>query len=136
MSLPLRIADYEDYAALSSYEKAKQIIKLEAAKDKIDQALSELRADLLTVTKEQGVLTLKTEDYTITRATRDTLKVSDHKAAAMELDSMNIPVATEIVLSDSTKKVLKELIKQGKEFDNATVQSTEYVSIRINPSKE
>lgn len=132
MSLPLRIADYEDYAALSTYEKAKQIIKLEAAKDKIDQALSELRADLLTATKEQGVLTLKTEDYTITRATRETLKVSDHKAAAMELDAMNVPVMTETVLSDSTKKVLKELIKQGNEFDNAQVQSTEYVSIKIN----
>lgn len=132
MSQPLRIADYEDYAALSTYEKAQQIIKLEAAKDKIDSALSELRADLLTATKEQGVLTLKTEDYTITRATRETLKVTDHKTAAIELDKMNIPVLTETVLSDSTKKVLKELIKQGKEFDSASVQSTEYVSIKIN----
>ena len=132
MSLPLRIADHEDYAALSTYEKAQQIIKLEAAKDKIDSALSELRADLLTATKEQGVLTLKTEDYTITRATRETLKVTDHKTAAIELDAMNIPVLTETVLSDSTKKVLKELIKQGKEFDSASVQSTEYISIKIN----
>lgn len=132
MSLPLRIADYEDYAALTSYEKAQQIIKLESAKDKIDERLSELRADLLAATKEQGVLTLKTEDYTITRATRETLKVTDHKEAAAELDKMNVPVMTETVLSDSTKKVLKELIKQGKVFDSASVSSTEYISIRVN----
>lgn len=132
MSLPLRIADFDDYAALTSYEKAQQIIKLEAAKDKIDSALSQLRADLLEVTKQQKVMTLKTEDYTITRATRETLKVADHKAAAAELDKMNVPVMTETVLSDSTKKVLKELIKQGKEFDSASVQSTEYISIRVN----
>lgn len=132
MSLPLRIADYDDYAALTSYEKAEQIIKLEATKDKIDSALSQLRADLLEVTKQQKVMTLKTEDYTITRATRETLKVADHKAAAAELDKMNVPVMTETVLSDSTKKVLKELIKQGKVFDSASVQSTEYISIRVN----
>jgi DNA-directed RNA polymerase subunit L len=117
--------------SLSPIECAEQVIKLETASKKIDEKLKELKEKLLQVTKDQGVLTLKTEGYTITRATRDTLKISDHVHAAFELDQMNVPVLTEIVLSDSTKKVLKELIKQGKKFESAEITSTEYIAIRV-----
>lgn len=131
MSVPLNIAEYDDYVALVSPNKAEQVLRLERAQKAIEERLTSLRTELLEETKKHGVLTLKTEGYTITRQTRETLRIEDHRKVAQELDAQNIPVATETVLSDSTKKVLKELLKQGTEVDGASLTSTEYVSIRL-----
>ena len=46
---------------LTPIQAAEQVIKLETLSKKIEDRLAELRAKLLEITKEQGVLTLKTE---------------------------------------------------------------------------
>lgn len=117
---------------LTPVDTAEQIVTLEAYKKKIDEKISILKEKLLRVTKEQGVLTLKTEKYVITRAKRQTVTINDHALAAKELEAKNVPVQTKVVLSDFTEKALKELAKQGTEFDSVTVKETEYLAIKIN----
>ncbi|RKY72543.1 MAG: hypothetical protein DRP97_00485 [Candidatus Latescibacterota bacterium] len=117
---------------LKPFEIAEQVVKLQSVKKEVDSRLKEMKASLLETTKSLDVLTLKTGSYTISRATRSTVKVLDKKALSKELESMNVEVVYGMDM-DYMKPVVKKLVD---DLDNAEVNETEYVSIRINKKKE
>lgn len=117
-------------AEITPIEAAREVVKLEALKRQIEGKLATLRATLLETTRKTGVLTLKTEDYTITRATRETIKVENDKEAADYLESQGIPVETKVVLDMDYMKIP---IKNYKgDIPGITKTQTEYIAIRIN----
>ncbi len=106
--------------------------KVLALKKKIDDEYKQLRAELLEVTKESGVVSLKTEDYTLTRQSRTTVKVTNHKAAISALEDREVPVTTKVVLDDDyMKPIYKKMLEEGEVIPGIDSFTTEFVTIRM-----
>ncbi len=115
---------------LSQSQKAERLLKLADLKKQVETAYNALRDELLEETQRLGVLTLKTESYTITRAKRVTAQVVDYKTLKLSLEKGNIPFTTKEVFGDEMSTVFKQAIKEGRELDGLTALTTEYITIR------
>ena len=115
---------------LSPFEMGKQLYKLEQMKKEIEDRLPILRAGLLETMKELKVLTLKTEEYTISKVSYNRLVVTDDEAAKLSLEKNNVKVAWKLDMPQM-KTSIRALLKEGIEFDGITPTATEFVSVRL-----
>lgn len=122
---------------LTPIEKATRYVKLIDIKKQIDQKYKEYRQELLELTKEMGVLTLKTEDITISRATRRTVKVTNDGVLKEELELRKIPIVEKTVLDmDYMKPVIDKLSQEGEVIPGLDTFETEYVTVRKTKKKK
>lgn len=115
---------------------AQDILKLEEMKRQVTEKLDALKRELLVTMQAKDVLTLKTETYTISRATRKTIKVEDEKALAEDLTSRDIEVSWVEKLSDQTINTAKVLAKSGTCPSGVQITDTPYVSIRVTKKEK
>ena len=115
----------------SPMEKAKRLVELQAIVYKLKPEIESLKADLLKVTKDLNVLTLKTEQYTITRAKKETISVENFNILEKALKENHIPYGTKIVFADYMGLVFKKLVKDKKILPGLEIKETEYISIRL-----
>jgi hypothetical protein len=116
-------------------EMAEQIIKLTNLKKEVASKLDDLKAELLRITQENDVYTLKTGQYTISRGHRDTVNILDHKSAFDYLIERDIPAETVTRLSPETESLVKGMVKKGTPVNGASLQQTEYISVRVAKEK-
>jgi len=117
---------------LSPMQKAEKLVKLANLKKEVETAYNQLRDDLLAVTQQLDVLTLKTGSYTISRACRVTPSVDDIPTLKKSLESAGIEYKMKEVFADYMTDVFKQAIKEGKELEGLSAKTTEYVSVRVN----
>lgn len=125
-----------DISNLSPMQKAERLVKLSTLLKQVKEAHDQLRAELLTVTQELDVYTLKTGSYMITRACRVTPSVDDYEELKKSLDKAGIEYGTKEVFADYMSDVFKQAIKEKKELPGLSSKSTEYVSIRVKEEKK
>ena len=116
---------------LSPMQKAERLMKLAELKKQVESAYNQLRDELLVVTQQLDVLTLKTGTYTITRAKRVTPQVVSFEQLKATLDKENIPYTTKTVFGDGMDLVFKQAIKEGRELEGLNVTTTEYITVRV-----
>lgn len=116
--------------------KAQRLMELQAIIKEIKPEIDALKSDLLKVTQDLGVLTLKTEKYTISRAKRITPQVVDQKALKKALDEQEIPYQMVEAFAPFMTTVFREAIEQGKELDGLEALETEYITVRIKEDNE
>lgn len=121
---------------LSPMQKAERLVKLAELKKQVTEAYNALRDDLLTITQELDVYTLKTGSYTISRAKRVTPSVEDFETLKAALEKAKIPYTTKTVFGDQMEVVFKELIKDGRKLAGLEARESEYVTVRVNKPKE
>lgn len=117
---------------LTPMEIARKYSKLVELKKQVDERYKQYREQLLEATRSLGVLSLKTEEYTITRQTRKTVKVTNDEVAIEELKLRNIPIVTKTVLDqDYMMPAIKQLLESGREMIPGIEEfATEYVTVR------
>lgn len=117
---------------LTPMEIARKYSKLVELKKQVDEKYKQYREQLLEATKSLGVLSLKTEEYTITRQTRKTVKISNDEVAIEELKLRNIPVVTKTVIDeDYMMPAIKQLLeKNGELIPGIQENVTEFVTVR------
>lgn len=101
--------------------------QLRALKERVDAT----KAELLAIMQKDDVLTLKTGQYTLSRATRVTPQVTNYEKLKESLDEANIPYETQETFADHMKETFKQCVKMGKELDGLEVKETSYVSVRL-----
>jgi hypothetical protein len=109
--------------------------KLQALQKELDEHYNALREDLRQVMAEKKVLTLKTEEYTITRSSRRVIKIVDHNKLIDWFTKRGITPPLKVDYYPALP-VLNEAFKQGKKIKGAEESSAEYVSVRINKPKK
>lgn len=119
----------------SPMEKAKRLMELQTIMKEIKPEIEQLKADLLEITQKLGVLTLKTDKYTISRAHRITPEVVDYEALKKSLKKNKIPFTTKEVFADYMKETFKHLIAEDRVLDGLEAKETEYISVRIKETK-
>lgn len=119
----------------SPMAKARRLIELQNIVKKIKPEIDSLKADLLKVTQDLGVLTLKTDEYTISRAKRITPEVVDFEAVEKSLKEQHIPYGTKVVFADYMSVTFKKLIEDKREIDGLEAKETEYITVRIREEK-
>lgn len=127
----------------SPMEKAGKLVKLgakakalRAELDLITDQMQPLKDDLLKTTQDLGVLTLKTEKYTISRAIRISPQVEDFETLKASLEKENVPVLTEVVFAPQMDEVFKEALKEGREFKGLGKRETQYITVRVKDKEE
>jgi hypothetical protein len=115
----------------SPMEKAGKLMELETQKKAIVAQIESIKADLLEVTQNLGVLSLKTEKYTISRARRVTPTVLDFDTLKSALEAENIPIVTEVVFGKPMSLVFKKFADEGREFEGLEFKQTEYITVRV-----
>lgn len=127
--------DLLEVKANSPMEKAQKIVELTDIVKKAKAIIDEYKAELLKITQEMDVITLKTGTYTITRAKRITPKVISFKVLKESLEKENIPYETEEAFTPQMDVVFKNLVKENRTLDGLEALSTEYISIRTPETK-
>lgn len=122
--------DLLQISGLTQSEKAERMLKLADLKKQVETAYNAIRDELLSETQRLGVLSLKTESYTITRAKRITPKVEDYDTLKATLEKENIPYTTKEVFGDAMTEVFKQAIKDGRKLEGLSALETEYITIR------
>ena len=120
----------------SPMEKAKKLMELQKIVKNLKPIIDELRSDLLKVTQDLGVLTLKTELYTISRSKRVTPEVVDFKLLKQSLIDNKIPFGTQEVFADYMSVSFKKLIEDKREMPGLEGKETEYISVRIREKED
>jgi hypothetical protein len=121
---------------MSPIELAEGYSKLIELKAEVEVRYKAFREALLEATKKHGVLSLKTEKYTISRQKRSTVKVTDQKTAIRELEEKGIEVVTKVVLDEEyMKPVYEQLIKDGEFIPGIETFTTEFVTVRATSKK-
>lgn len=92
--------------------------------------------DLLKITQDLDVLSLKTGSYTISRAIRITPQVEDFVKLKVSLEKAGVPVMVVEAFAPQMDEVFKEALKEGKEFDGLGKRETQYIAVRISDKKE
>ena len=110
--------------------KIQHLVELEAQYKSIKQQIDEYRADLLKITQDLDVLSLRTGQYTISRAKRITPQVTSFKTLKASLEAESIPYDTMEVFTPQTLAAFREVAKIGKDLDGLAFQETEYITIR------
>ena len=139
---------------------ARDYVRLTALKKEIESRLINYRQQLLNTTRELGVLTLKTEHYTISRVSSGSPKMIDMVATVKSLRSKNIPIPIETTIrTDKIASLIEflrdanmseyiveqpiqsyvestasQLVKDGEQIDGMLLSETEYV--RVTPAKK
>jgi glutamate-1-semialdehyde aminotransferase len=116
--------------------KAKRLMELQALYKQIKPEIDQLKAELLEITKKLGVVTLKTEDYTISRVKKVTPEVTDFETLKAELEKNNIPYGTKEVFADYMSLTFKKLIEDGRKLEGLEAKESEYVAVRLAKGKE
>ena len=96
----------------------------------ITDEMQPLKDGLLRVTQELDVLTLKTGEYTITRAIRTSPIVEDFETLKESLEQNEVPFDTVETFSPQMSVVFKEALKSGREYDGLGKKETQYISVR------
>ena len=135
----------EKIRALNPTEKTEYFAKLTALKKRINAEYAILADELLQATKDLGIRSLKTDNYTLSRAKKISFKVIDLESAKADLASRSMPVKTVSVeqFDDPTMNMLKEYYKAKEnskevcEEDPSDIKGiekshSEYITVRIN----
>ena len=117
-------------------EQAAALLELEAIAKDIKIRIAEYKTELLKVTQDLDVYSLKTGKYTITRAHRVTPRVVDFKALKAALEKAKIPFGTKEVFDDYMGPVFKRAIEEKRELDGLEALETEYIMIRLPKEKK
>ncbi len=120
----------------SPMAKAKRLFEIEVELKALKKEDKELRADLLKVTQELDVYSLKTGTYTISRAKRITPRVVDFETLKKSLNEEQIPIVTEETFAPQMKIVFQNLIEEGKELEGLEGLQTEYITVRLAKKEE
>lgn len=115
--------------------KAEKLMEIEAKIKELTKEKDILKADLLQVTQDLDVITLKTGSYTISRVKRVTPKVINFQAVKETLDRLDIPYVTEEAFSEQMKPVFKQLaekaLAENKLIKGMDIAETEFIMIRL-----
>lgn len=117
-------------------ELAKRMLSIRYKRDQLRQALNTLdneydliRDALLSETQKHKVLSLKTEDYTISRKKIRTIQVDDDARAISELQKLGIQPPMTVRLNwRSMGQEIYKLADQGLKYSH--VKETEYIAIK------
>ncbi len=122
----------------SPMQKAEKLIELQAILKEIKPQIDELKADLLKVTQQLDVYTLKTGSYTISRAKRVTPHIVDFETLKSSLEKENIPFDTVVEESFAPFMIetFKKAIEEGRKLDGLEGVETEYISVRVKEGGE
>ena len=116
-------------------EKIQRLIELEAQERKIKAQINLYREELLVMTQQNDVYTLKTGKYTLSRATRITPKVISFNKLKESLEKNEIPYETYETFTPQMSVVFREISRQRPELmdklDGLDYLKTEYISIRV-----
>lgn len=115
----------------SPMEKVRKLVELQALLKVIKPQIEMLKEELLAVTQEMDVYTLKTGQYTISRAKRITPQVVNFQQLKESLKQADIPYMTEEVFTEQMTLVFKQAIEAGKELEGLEGKETEYITIRL-----
>ena len=115
--------------------KIKRLVELDKQYDAIKKERDLLREQLLVATQQLDVLTLKTGEYTISRAKRLTPRVTGYETLKKSLDTANIPYETYETFTPQMTVLFKQIIKEGKKLDGLEISTVEYISIRVRGDK-
>jgi hypothetical protein len=115
----------------SPMEKAAKLMELEQQKKILTDMITEIKSDLLEVMQGQDVISLKTGQYTITRAKRITPQIVDFESLKRSLDLHDIPYETKEVFDERMMPVFKTLVEEGREVPGLEGLQTEYVMVRL-----
>ena len=119
----------------SPMQKVEKLMEYQAIVKDLKPKIDELKADLLKVTQDLDVYTLKTGRYTISRVKKITPRVIDFKTLKNSLDKAEIPYITEEVFAEQMKVVFKQAIEEKRELEGLEGLITEFISIRIREEK-
>ena len=112
-------------------QKAEALVRMKAQAKELKEKIDQYTDELLKLTQEQDVLTLKTGSYTISRAKRITPQVTSFKDLRNSLEENNIPYDVKLVFDDHMTETFKKIIESGKTLDGLEAKETEYLSIRV-----
>lgn len=106
-----------------------------AAIEKQYKALKEeidiMKAELLEIMQKDDVLTLKTGEYTISRAKRVTPQIESVEILKNSLEEAKIPYDMVEAFAPHMNETFKQAIKQGKQLNGLGSKETEYVVVRV-----
>jgi hypothetical protein len=97
---------------------------------------AELKARLLEQMTNAGLVSFKTNDFTITKANRVSITITDHAKVGKALDEMGVPVAYETVLTKPTQEAVKTLAKQQVAIEGVEASESTYITIRTAKKEE
>ncbi len=120
----------------SPMEKAAQLVQLETLKRQITERIDQYRADLLAITKELDVFSLKTGSYTISRVVKKLPRVEDFELLKASLEAADIPYNTKEVFADFMTVIFSRVVKEGRHLDGLGILESEYIMVRIATPKE
>jgi hypothetical protein len=136
MNEEVKLVD-EQLLPMTSDQMTERYLKIKAVRDRIEEEYQFLREKLLEETKKLGVISLKTEKYTITRQKRNHYKIYNHDVATDELEKFGVPVKTKVVLDeDYMKPAINELISRGEMINGIESGVSEFVTVRVAKSKK
>ena len=115
----------------SPMQKMAKLIELQTIVKDLKPQIDELKADLLKVTQDLNVYTLKTGEYTLSRAKKITPQVVDFQTLKKSLEEADIPYMTEEVFSEQMNVVFKQAIEEKKDLAGLEAKETEYITVRI-----
>lgn len=135
----------EKIKSLNPTEKTEYLAKLTELRKRINAEYKILTDELLQATKDLGIRSLKTDNYTLSRAKKVNIKVADLNQAKADLEARAMPVKTEMIetFDELTLNMLKEYYKakeKNKELcldDDSDIKGieksfTEYITVKIN----
>lgn len=111
--------------------KVSKLVELEKQLKIYKEQVAEIKEELLDTMQKNDVLTLKTGEYTISRAKRVTPQVEDYEKLKKSLDKEDIPYEVVEAFAPHMTETFKQIVKMGKQLDGLEAKETEYVSVRI-----
>jgi len=123
-------------APLTPFQKAARFYEVEKVYKKLKLERDTLKADLLKMTQDLGVLTLKTDIYVLSRIKKITPQIESYRTLKASLEAENIPIVLEEHFAPQMLILFKELIKEGRELDGLGKLETEYIQVRLATKKE
>ena len=122
--------------ALLPIEQIKRLVELDKQYEEIKKERDILRMQLLTTTQELDVYSLKTGQYTISRAKRITPRVTSFETLKKSLDKANIPYETYETFTPQMSILFRELARQEKHLIGLEIVETEYITIRTKKDEK
>lgn len=105
--------------------------QLADAKKQLDEQYNQIRDELREVMKDKKVLTLKTEDYTLTRSNRQTMTIVDHQKLIKAYKKWGIPAPLKVDYWVAQTQ-LRDRLKANRRVPGVEMREQEYVSVRLN----
>lgn len=112
-------------------EKRTQVANLQK---ELDAKYNALREDLRQVMSERKVLTLKTEEYTLSRSTRRVVRITDHDKLIAWFEKRGEKPTLKVDYY-SALPAINSAFKAKQAVSGAEENSAEYVSVRLNKRK-